>query len=133
MAWQRVRRFLVVASLLAVVAAIAKALRGPATPSFSNHPSAGPPPERPTLVAVPDPAPVAAPVAAPTPTSDTEPPATWRDPDEDACPEGFPVKVKVRSGIFHVPGSPTYERTKPDRCYPDADTAIADGYRAPKR
>ena len=44
-----------------------------------------------------------------------------------------PVKAKLASGIYHVPGGGNYDRTKPDRCYVDADAAEADGLRAAKR
>ncbi len=52
--------------------------------------------------------------------------------DAAAAPEGFPVKVKVSSGIFHVPGGRFYERTNPDRWYATAAAALADGYRQSK-
>ena len=51
---------------------------------------------------------------------------------DSAAPEGFPVKVKVSSGIFHVPGGRFYERTNPDRWYATAGAALADGYRQSK-
>jgi hypothetical protein len=44
-----------------------------------------------------------------------------------------PVKAKLSSGIYHLPGGQNYERTKPDRCYVDAAAAEADGLRAAKR
>jgi hypothetical protein len=57
----------------------------------------------------------------------------WRPPNPDgSCPDGFPVKANDKSGIFHVPGGRFYERTKPERCYPDAVSAVADGYRQAK-
>jgi hypothetical protein len=49
------------------------------------------------------------------------------------CPVTHPVKAKLASGIYHVPGGGNYERTKPDRCYVDAEAAEADGLRAAKR
>jgi hypothetical protein len=52
--------------------------------------------------------------------------------DDGSAPESHPVKVKVSSGIFHVPGGRFYERTRPDRCYPTAAAAEADGYRRSK-
>jgi hypothetical protein len=52
--------------------------------------------------------------------------------DGGTAPEGFPVKVKVSSGIFHVPGGRFYDRTNPDRWYATADAAQADGYRQSK-
>jgi micrococcal nuclease len=43
------------------------------------------------------------------------------------------VKGKLSSKIFHVPGGQSYDRTRPDRCYRDAATAEADGFRRAKR
>jgi hypothetical protein len=57
----------------------------------------------------------------------------WVEPDGDACPTTHPVKAKLTSGIYHEPGGQMYSRTTPDRCYRDADAAIADGLRASKR
>lgn len=58
---------------------------------------------------------------------------TWLPANEDgSAPDGHPVKVKESSGIFHVPGGRFYDRTKPDRCYPTAAAAEADGYRRSK-
>ncbi len=75
--------------------------------------------------------------AAPTggPATSTEPPGStlWMEPTDDgSCPDGYPVKAKAGSGIFHVPGGRFYERTKPDRCYASAADAEADGYRRSK-
>ena len=44
-----------------------------------------------------------------------------------------PVKAKLSSGIFHLPGGANYSRTHADRCYPSAAAAEADGRRASKR
>jgi hypothetical protein len=52
--------------------------------------------------------------------------------DDGSTPAGHPVKVKESSGIFHVPGGRFYDRTRPDRCYPTAAAAEADGYRRSK-
>ena len=41
-----------------------------------------------------------------------------------------PVKAKLASGIYHVPGGGNYERTKADRCYVDATRPLSDGLRA---
>jgi hypothetical protein len=57
----------------------------------------------------------------------------WLPANEDgSTPAGHPIKVKESSGIFHVPGGRFYDRTKPDRCYPTAAAAEADGYRRSK-
>jgi len=75
-----------------------------------------------------------------TPTSPTtkvaapeEPAAAWVDPTDGACPPTHPIKAKLSSKIFHVPGGLAYDRTTPDRCYRDAATAEADGFRPAKR
>lgn len=57
----------------------------------------------------------------------------WVEPVDGACPASHPVKAKLASGIYHVPGGQSYERTSPDRCYKDAAAAEADGLRASKR
>lgn len=59
--------------------------------------------------------------------------STWVEPEGGVCPASHPVKVKLASGIFHVPGGLAYERTAPDRCYQDAASAEADGFRPSKR
>ncbi|HUF33783.1 MAG TPA: hypothetical protein VMN58_11320 [Acidimicrobiales bacterium] len=60
--------------------------------------------------------------------------AAWIEPDADGtCPGSHPVKAKLSSKIFHLPGMLNYERTAPDRCYVDPDAAESDGLRAAKR
>jgi hypothetical protein len=65
------------------------------------------------------------------PASEARP--AWCEPTDGACPSSHPVKAKLSSKIFHVPGGFSYERTIPDRCYVDAAAAEADGFRAAKR
>ena len=62
-----------------------------------------------------------------------EVPSSWVEPSGDGCPTTHPVKAKLSSKIFHVPGSASYDRTNPDRCYVDAAAAEADGLRPAKR
>ncbi len=58
----------------------------------------------------------------------------WAAPTADGgCPDGYPVKAKLKSKIFHVAGGVLYERTVPDRCYASAQAAEADGLRASLR
>jgi hypothetical protein len=58
---------------------------------------------------------------------------SWIDPLPDGnCPPSHPVKGKTRSGIFHVEGNISYERTNADRCYLSPEAAEADGYRPAK-
>jgi len=55
------------------------------------------------------------------------------EPNPDGtCPASHPIKAKLSSGIYHVPGGANYERTKPDRCYADEPAAITDGLRRSK-
>ena len=57
----------------------------------------------------------------------------WIEPaPSGACPAHHPVKAKLSSGIFHVPGGANYTRTQPDRCYLSAEAAESDGLRASK-
>jgi hypothetical protein len=79
----------------------------------------------------------AEPMSTAEPTASTEPTAaaepTWvPGTDDGSAPASHPIKAKESSGIFHVPGGRFYDRTKPDRCYPTASAAEADGYRQSK-
>jgi len=75
------------------------------------------------------------PVPTATASAPTAAPATgpWIEPDDGSCPLTHPVKAKLSSGIYHLPGGGNYDRIRAERCYVDADAAIADGLRAPKR
>ena len=57
---------------------------------------------------------------------------SWVEPVDGQCPDGFPIKANNNSRIFHVPGGRFYDRTVPERCYAEAEAAVADGYRAAK-
>jgi hypothetical protein len=75
-------------------------------------------------------------VAAPLdPPGQVAPPgATWVLPDGNgAVPDRHPVKAKLRSRLYHLPGMVAYQRTQPDRCYPTAEAAEADGFKRAKR
>jgi hypothetical protein len=61
-----------------------------------------------------------------------ESPARWKAPLNGDCPDGYPVKANDNSGIFHVPGGRFYARTVAERCYANAEDAVADGYRPAK-
>jgi hypothetical protein len=61
------------------------------------------------------------------------PEVRWVEPDANGeCPATHPIKAKLGSGIYHVPGGVNYARTKADRCYADAAAAEADGLRPSK-
>lgn len=95
--------------------------------TFQSQPFPAPPRPIPT----PTPAPVAPP--AQTPEARSAVTAPWIEPEDGACPLSHPVKAKLTSGIFHLPGGGNYDRIRAERCYVDADAATADGLRAPKR
>jgi hypothetical protein len=59
--------------------------------------------------------------------------SAWVEPSGDVCPTTHPVKAKLSSKIFHLPGMLNYDRTRPDRCYRDGGSAEADGLRPAKR
>jgi len=60
-----------------------------------------------------------------------EPPGErlWVPANDGVCPQSHPVKAKLSSKIFHTPSGRNYSRTKADRCYPDEESAQADGLR----
>lgn len=63
----------------------------------------------------------------------SSPGAGWVAPlDDGSCPLSHPIKANDNSQIFHEPGGRFYERTRAERCYADAASAEADGYRAAK-
>jgi hypothetical protein len=69
----------------------------------------------------------------PRPVEQHPPADRIRDPGDDgACPASHPIKGKLTSGIYHVPGGANYDRTQADRCYVDEDAALRDGLRRSK-
>jgi micrococcal nuclease len=116
-----------------VAFALTKALGGKRPGAPERGPSARPlaPEAWPPLQ--PDPG-----LAEPEPSTALEPDpeaptVLWVEPSGDVCPTTHPVKAKLSSKIFHLPGMLNYDRTKPDRCYRDGDAAEADGLRPAKR
>src|SRR4051812_27404293 len=93
--------------------------------SWETAPFPFPPIPRPSVPEAQTVPPAPAPETAPRPFVDAG--------ADGACPLTHPVKAKLTSGIYHVPGGGNYDRTKPDRCYVDAAAAEADGLRAAKR
>ncbi|MEX1006299.1 MAG: hypothetical protein WD271_00460 [Acidimicrobiia bacterium] len=72
--------------------------------------------------------------AVPTPSNEPPKPDTsWVEADGGTCPASHPVKAKLASGIFHVPGGANYDRTNADRCYISPEAAEIDGLRPAKR
>jgi hypothetical protein len=56
----------------------------------------------------------------------------WVPPVDGACPISHPVKANDQSGIYHLPGGRSYDRTIAERCYSTGEAAEADGYRRSK-
>jgi hypothetical protein len=101
---------------------------------------APPPPEPASAPVVKKAAPVqkAAPRKAAAPAAKKVAPAKkvlppWVDPKGGICPKSHPVKGKLSSMIFQIPGNFAYDRTNPDRCYQSVDVATKDGLRPAKR
>lgn len=135
------------------VAAVVTARRRAATPPTPVREPVTPPTPRPVPSTAPvaagpeggpaapgaDAAPAAPPEPAPEPApgpaaEEAAPGAVWTDPlDGGACPGTHPVKAKLTSGIFHLPGMAMYGRTRADRCYVSAEAAEADGLRRSTR
>lgn len=62
------------------------------------------------------------------------PPALrWVEAVDGACPPSHPVKAKLASRLFHLPGMAFYARTRADRCYADEESAVGDGLTRSKR
>src|SRR5437016_8772426 len=59
--------------------------------------------------------------------------ATWVDPEGRVCPPSHPIKGKLKSHLFHVPGMFAYDRTIPDRCYASEEAAEGDGLSRARR
>ncbi len=58
----------------------------------------------------------------------------WVEPAEDGtCAPSHPIKAKLRSRLFHLPGMIAYDRTRADRCYRTAADAEQDGFSRAKR
>jgi len=57
----------------------------------------------------------------------------WVEPLGSNPPTSHPVKAKLSSMLYHLPGMAFYDRTRPDRCYIDAEAAEADGFIRAKR
>lgn len=104
--------------------------REPIPPAPTPSPSSRPSPSRP-----PRPPAKTGPATKPPTGRAEDPPGerTWVTANDGVCPQSHPVKAKLSSKIFHVPGSRNYSRTRADRCYPDEDAATADGLRRAMR
>jgi len=61
--------------------------------------------------------------------TDSSAPGSWVVPNGTAeVLVSHPVKVKLSSRVYRVPGMPMYDRTVADRCYATVEAAEADGF-----
>lgn len=96
---------------------------------------AAPAPVAPAVKPEPKPA---APAKPSGPAVTGKPSAGVAPASQTTCPSSHPVKGNQGSRsnvewIYHVPGSPSYAATHPERCFATAAEAAAAGYRAPDR
>ena len=118
---------------LGVLGAIAYAVMRLLEPRPAAHPGGAPARHEPWPALTSDPARPEPPSTHLRPDPGASGTPSWVEPVDGACPAGHPVKAKLASKIFHLPGMANYDRTRPDRCYRDAAAAEADGLRAAKR
>jgi hypothetical protein len=128
-----IRRLLRLGLLLGVLAGIAVALTKLLHDQEQDRAALDTRPSEPWPRLTADPAVAVAPVARAVPDPDAPATRTWIEATEGTCPTSHPVKAKLASKIFHLPGMANYERTNADRCYVDATAAEADGLRPAKR
>ena len=147
------RRLAVSGVVGAAVWFVVKSLRGEPLPAYESGPAPAtrPDPARPG-VPTPEPESEPAPAAPPTeaaveiepavePEPIVEPPEASASGDgawveavaDQPGPASHPVKAKLKSGIYHLPGMLNYDRTVPDRWYTTAEAAEADQLRRAKR
>ena len=124
--WMRLVVLFAVLAGLTVAAALRMRRTGPGVNGERHGPlptEEWPPvPARPRAVAEQ----VAVQVAEPAPEQ------AWLEPDGRTCPVSHPIKAKLSSGRFHLPGMAVYERTIPDRCYATSEAAELDGLQRAK-
>ena len=121
---KRLAHVLKVGAVVGVAVGIVRAVRGSTPPEVTGQASWTP------LADAPPAEKRTGPVQFVTPTA-TEP--TWIEPVDGECPLTHPIKGNAGSGIFHVPGGMSYDRTITERCYASEGDAEADGFRRAKR
>jgi hypothetical protein len=121
------RRVLLLLVLLIAAGFIAIRFRERATPVAASEPT------WPPITRRPEPPPVGAVTERPAEGAVSTPAPAWKPANADGTmPDGYPIKAKNQSMIFHVPGGRFYDRTRAERCYATEAAAIADGFRRSK-
>jgi micrococcal nuclease len=57
----------------------------------------------------------------------------WVEPQGQVCPLSHPIKARLETGLYYLPGMANYTRTRPDRCYGSEAQAKRDGLTAARR
>ena len=122
------RRVLLLLVLLSAAGFIAIRFRERVTPVAASEPT------WPPITRRPEPPPPVGAVTQHVADGATPAPApAWKPANADGTmPDGYPIKAKNQSMIFHVPGGRFYDRTRPERCYATEAAAVADGFRRSK-
>lgn len=71
--------------------------------------------------------------AAVAPNAPTAALMSWVEPVGDVCPTSHPIKVKLGSRVFRRPEMPSYQNSKPDRCYASEGAARRAGFNEAQR
>jgi hypothetical protein len=133
---KRVAHLLKLGAVVGVAVGVVRAVRGSGPPEVTGQASWPPLRDEPPVAKRSGPVQFATTTAAPPTTAGDERPdrdATWVAPVDGVCPVSHPIKGNADSGIFHVPGGMSYDRTVPERCYATEADAEADGFRRAKR
>jgi hypothetical protein len=121
------RRVLLLLVLLSAAGFIAIRFRERTAPVAASEPT------WPPITRRPEPPPVGAVTERPADGAVSTPAPAWKPANADGTmPDGYPIKAKNQSMIFHVPGGRFYDRTRAERCYATEAAAIADGFRRSK-
>lgn len=78
------------------------------------------------------PTPILEPTPPPPPPSSSSRGGSSPPVSGNACPSNAPIKGN-QSGIYHVPGGQSYDRTNPEQCFASEEEAQAAGYRKAQR
>lgn len=134
---KRIAHVLKIGAVAGVAVGLVRAIRGSTPPEVTGQASWPPLTEEPATEARSGPVRFTAVATEPATTTDavadttTEP--RWVAPVDGVCPVSHPIKGNADSGIFHVPGGMSYDRTVAERCYATEADAEADGFRQAKR
>jgi hypothetical protein len=121
-----IRLILRMAILAALVWAVRAALKSRDVDSGDGWAPAAPAPTSAAEAMAETPSPAAVPLSGGN--------GPWVAPDSGGgAPASHPVKAKVASKLYRVPGMADYDRVRADRCYESVEAAEADGFSRARR